>query len=616
MQSTPDGKVTIEENSPAVIAALEALGYIVTTLPDGRIQVSETGTDATGKKIDATAGKKRTAKINADAITGAAETQLNHTARNRSSLVTQTVAIHTRYTSSGSSAVHRGGAGGQTGNFMGGKLPSRAEGGKLPYTGLGRDMILGVSSDGRPVANVDDGEWVIREKSANKYDRVLGMINRDDPAVQHLAGLASGGRVSWARSVRDNAKAERDAANAELKRAKKSKNDKWKTRAQKAYDAAKSEYEDARDRVSRLAESEFDLRRDTKRGEIRDSFMSGNGMSVVDRLFDQSNNKDLSKRQRSNLRSTAYGMESQLLKLEKRSESLTKKLEKAVDKRDELLSAQHGVQSSMVGAFDLGGLAGQKNQWGYDTHVGKRGLLSFGKSLASGAKKLSGKVAKLQKLGFNENMIQQVIDEWTQGGTFELADAMLSMNKSERGQFNRSFKSLERYGLNTGESLTRSMSKGGIDAAQGLVKGLESKSKTVDNAFYKLGKDAEKAFKRSLGIKSPSRNAMGWSADVVAGSVIGIDENTPKLETAMENLGKAGENAFSMQAAYTVPPSYEVARYASAQSTPAGRNFTDGDLAALAQAMANVQINSPVVVDRNAAARITQIGNQRAAQIR
>src|SRR5699024_4717662 len=52
VQSTPDGSVTIEENSPLVIGALRELGYVVTTLPDGTIKVSETGTDSTGKKID------------------------------------------------------------------------------------------------------------------------------------------------------------------------------------------------------------------------------------------------------------------------------------------------------------------------------------------------------------------------------------------------------------------------------------------------------------------------------------------------------------------------------------------------------------------------------------
>ena len=192
VQSTPDGNVTITENSPEVLAALEALGYIVTELPDGRIEVSETGTDETGKKIDETAAKKRVAKINAQAITGAAEEALKNAARTRFA----TIAVSTRFTDSGASAVHRGGTGGLTGNYRGGQisLPGYEDGGKLPRTGLGRDMILGVTSEGRPIANVDDEEWIIRASSANKFNRVLGAINADDPSVQHLASFAGGGR--------------------------------------------------------------------------------------------------------------------------------------------------------------------------------------------------------------------------------------------------------------------------------------------------------------------------------------------------------------------------------------------------------------------------------------
>ncbi|MGH3651551.1 phage tail tape measure protein [Glutamicibacter sp.] len=192
VQSTPDGNVTITENSPEVRLALETLGYIVTELPDGRIEVSETGTDETGKKIDETAAKKRVAKINAQAITGAAEEALKNAARTRFA----TIAVSTRFTDSGASAVHRGGTGGLTGNYRGGQisLPGYEDGGKLPRTGLGRDMILGVTSEGRPIANVDDEEWIIRATSANKYNRVLGAINADDPSVQHLASFAGGGR--------------------------------------------------------------------------------------------------------------------------------------------------------------------------------------------------------------------------------------------------------------------------------------------------------------------------------------------------------------------------------------------------------------------------------------
>jgi len=74
-----------------------------------------------------------------------------------------------------------------------------ASGGRLPYTGRGTDQILGVSSSGAPVARVDDGEWIIRESSARKYDGVLAAINRDAASVRHLAGYTSGGRVGVVR---------------------------------------------------------------------------------------------------------------------------------------------------------------------------------------------------------------------------------------------------------------------------------------------------------------------------------------------------------------------------------------------------------------------------------
>ncbi|MNW63799.1 hypothetical protein D3C74_420310 [compost metagenome] len=42
---------------------------------------------------------------------------------------------------------------------------------------------------------VNDDEWVINNKSSDKFNGVLAAINADAPNVQHLAGLADGGRA-------------------------------------------------------------------------------------------------------------------------------------------------------------------------------------------------------------------------------------------------------------------------------------------------------------------------------------------------------------------------------------------------------------------------------------
>lgn len=92
------------------------------------------------------------------------------------------------------------------GKAMGGRapdlagIPAAATGMRLPTTGPGTnivDGILGIASNGMPRVRVDAGEWITNRRSSDKYDTALAMINADHPAVQHLAGLASGGRAEY-----------------------------------------------------------------------------------------------------------------------------------------------------------------------------------------------------------------------------------------------------------------------------------------------------------------------------------------------------------------------------------------------------------------------------------
>ena len=139
----------------------------------------------TGKDVD----------VSAIAHTGDAEGALNYAARNR------TVSIFAKYVGMPSAEDRTNWAR----NNTTGIFPNRAKGGiaslrgystggRLPYTGLGTDMILGVTGAGTPIARVDDGEWIINQKASKQFHGVLDAINRGDPSVRHLAGYAGGGR--------------------------------------------------------------------------------------------------------------------------------------------------------------------------------------------------------------------------------------------------------------------------------------------------------------------------------------------------------------------------------------------------------------------------------------
>lgn len=160
---------------------------------DVPVYVKDDGTVViTQSKIKGIQGKN--VDIIAQAKTADAETKLNNAARPR---YVSIVASVTGNTSLPPVSIRRPGLGGYTGGVVGQDfgLPRLASGGRLPYYGLGTDAIVGIGSHGAPTALVDDGEWVIRERSARKYDRLLGLINGDHPSVQHLAGYANGGSV-------------------------------------------------------------------------------------------------------------------------------------------------------------------------------------------------------------------------------------------------------------------------------------------------------------------------------------------------------------------------------------------------------------------------------------
>lgn len=589
VKSAPDGKIQIDDNSPAVRASLESLGFVVKDLPDGKIEVSEKGADATGKKIDGVAGKQRKSTITTDSITGAVEAALNYLARDRNST------IHTRFTSSGESAVHRGGSGGQLGNYMGGRLPYRANGGRLPYTGLGRDMILGVGSDGRPTANVDDGEWVIRESMSSKHDGLLRMINSNDPRIdkmKSLVGLKSGGRVGWsqgedakARRAAEKATRERKEAEKDLKASEKAydrisgkkenkaakaaakrRRDKDKRdldAAKKAEDEAKKDLQDSKARTARLSEDTFDLRRETKRGEFTEAFTSGSGMQIVDRAFEASNNKDLSKKQRAALRSWAYKTEDALLKLEKRAESTGKKLESAREKRDDLLSIRDGVAGGLRGETTLGGLIDEHQATRYGK-VTAAGIASLGRSKVAKMREFGTKLDALRKKGYGGAVIQEIAEMGTEAG-MEAANILLAGSTADRNAINAVYKDLETQANRAGNYVTDALSKGGLNAAQSLVDQLAKEEGNIEKAFYNLGLAGQKGFHRAWGIASPSKEAKKDAKHIVDGSVLGIKAEAPRFAAAME-----GMYAMPDAARYAVPayvPAQQMVQPAAAAIT-------------------------------------------------
>lgn len=79
----------------------------------------------------------------------------------------------------------------------GGRLPGFEGGGRMPSTGPGTEKVDGiyaVTPEGIPIAKVNRREWIINDKSSDKYDKELAMINAG--TFPKLPGFEGGGRIA------------------------------------------------------------------------------------------------------------------------------------------------------------------------------------------------------------------------------------------------------------------------------------------------------------------------------------------------------------------------------------------------------------------------------------
>ncbi|WKW86019.1 tape measure protein [Gordonia Phage JonJames] len=191
VQGMPAGKkIIIEDNSPATVARLDALGFKVKTLPDGRIvAIAETETAQTALRA---LEVSRSTTITANVVKGSGWEHIHDMM-----LLTENPEEWKRRHQQRQQNQQMPGWGGPwfnnkpPGGYRGMRLPGFANGSRMPGTGPGtekRDGIYAVLPGGMPIAMVNGSEWVINDKSSEKYDWLLNLINQD-----RLPGFAVGG---------------------------------------------------------------------------------------------------------------------------------------------------------------------------------------------------------------------------------------------------------------------------------------------------------------------------------------------------------------------------------------------------------------------------------------
>ncbi|XUM01221.1 phage tail tape measure protein [Streptomyces venezuelae ATCC 10712] len=151
------------------------------------------------------------------------------------------------------------------------------------------------------------------------------------------------------------------------------------------------------------------------------------------------------------------------------------------------------------------------------------------------ARQFAAQLATLKKKGVRADLIAQIAQAGVeQGGA--AAAALASASKGQINQINSTQAQLVAAANKAGTTAGDAMYGAGIQAAQGLVKGLQKEQKAIERQMLTIALAMQKAIKRALGIRSPSRVMASLGQYIPAGLVRGIESGRSAVDSTMAGL--------------------------------------------------------------------------------
>jgi len=458
IKKTPDAKsVTLSAITKSGEQQLEALGYKVKHMPDGSVTVTAKTGGALGGIGQVQAARDR---LSGKSITVSATTSsFWNSVRGLAGRVLGTSYINVAYRKVDSNASPRFQASGGPIHLAGGGTPN------------GRISGPGTSTSDSIPAMLSDGEWVIRAAAVDKYgDAFMQAINT---GRFHPAGFAKGGKT----------KKLTEKQKAELQRRKEARN----------YLTDNSTLTDMSHIAGvKNAEISSKLGKERSEGALVD-FLNGLQNEVTKAGFSKKTTAALQKQ----ITATAKKLFAQNDAYDKVTASLEKAKSSLEDLKSKFDSLKTSVSSSLVGFANI-------------TKIGKYGtsadtLINQLRSDTGRTTEFAKQLDQLKKKGLNAQSLSEIAEAGVAGGGMATAQSLLNATPAQIDEINRLEKQLKMSADKAGTTTADAMYGAGIKAAEGLVKGLTSQQAAIEASMMAIAKSMEKAIKKALGIKSPSK---------------------------------------------------------------------------------------------------------------
>lgn len=215
-------------------------------------------------------------------------------------------------------------------------------------------------------------------------------------------------------------------------------------------------------------------------------------------------------------------------------EAGNKKLQSLAGQRDALSARIQQAQkfatdlaASTASGFSLQSIAGE----------GPVAPIAFTQGLANATRSIKAfttDVSRLQKLGLRKDLIQQILNLGVEQGS-QLADTLAKQSPAYIKQLNRMQANVVSASANLGRLGADALFDAGKKAGDGFLTGLKAQRKSIEDLMVSIASSIQKAIKKALGIKSPSR----VFAEIGRNTVRGLSEGLLQQRSAAADSVRA-----------------------------------------------------------------------------
>lgn len=389
----------------------------------------------------------------------------------------------------------------------------RAKGGPIGFPGGGHVRGPGTGTSDSILTRLSDGEYVIRASSVSKYGpEFLKALNEGRLSMASAFGSGGGGG-SMGDAGQEAGRGLAGGIGASIGMVETSA----RAMAAAVVTGVRAELEIASPSKKMKA-----LAADTGKGMIIGLTGSKARIAAVAR--------DLVKDIWAAWKGTSSTKDSRLVAMVNRD---TKKLQTLASRRDALAS-KIAAAKKYAGELTASARSGAE--------LGSLGLQPEEVSAGSIKGGLSAKLAQIRtfttyinqlaKKGLHKGLLRQILNMGPDQG-YAYASALLGADKATFAQINSLQTQIDKSATTLGRAGADAMYDSGKNAGKGFLRGLSDQQKAIEAQMLRIAKGMQRAIKKALGIKSPSRVMAELGRYSTEGLAVGLVQRLPVLDKAL-----------------------------------------------------------------------------------